>query len=146
MFSKKLYEPLLGLAFAATSLLCNAADPISEQVQASSTAAANETGSQVQGKGAGMGKSYQKNVAGPGQGEPEYRGSDAGQMREQEATGDSAEQVRIENTAQTQEEVRSRKARDGSGFGAGPGGDRGQGSEGAPHHSQHGSSRAGDTN
>lgn len=146
MFSKKLYELLFGFALAAVSLLCIAADPASEEVQASSPAVANETGSQVQGKGAGMGKSYQKNIAGPGQGEPEYRGSDAGQMGEQEATGDNAEQVRTENTAQTQEEVRSRKARDGSGFGAGPGGERGQGSEGAPHHSQHGSSRAGDTN
>lgn len=40
---------------------------------------------------------------------------------------------------QTQE-LRTRKARDGSGYGGGPGGELGQGSEGAPHHRRYGRS------
>jgi hypothetical protein len=146
MLSKKLNGPLLILVLVASPLFSEAADPASEQLQESAPAAPTQGGTQVQGKGAGMGKSYQKNVAGPGQGEPEYHGSDAGKMGEQESTVDNAQQVRTESQAQTQEEVRSRKAQDGSGYGAGPGGDRGQGSEGTPHHGQHGSSRAGKPN
>jgi hypothetical protein len=52
---------------------------------------------------------------------------------ESEAAPQTGTGVPGQQEAQTPEEVRFRKARDGSGFGAGQDGKRGQGREGAPH-------------
>lgn len=123
MTLKEMNFLVLSLLLATVPISANAGGP--EKVMP-------DAGSQVLGKGGGMGKSYQENVAGPGQGTPEYRGSAAGANSEQE---ESKTQI----PAQTEEALRSRQAKDGSGYGAGPGGERGLGSEGAPHHKQYGS-------
>jgi hypothetical protein len=115
-----------------------------------------ETGSQVQGKGGGMGKSYQKNVPGPGSGYPESRGAAAAGSKASPAPTAGAEPVAGKKTApeqateqateqsreqSTEQQPLSRKARDGSGYGSGYPGERGMGVEGSPHHRQYGSQK-----
>ena len=56
-----------------------------------------------------------------------------------DASGLSRDDAAIEAADKQSQELRSRKARDGRGYGAGPGGERGLGTEGAPHHQQYGS-------
>ncbi len=113
-----------------------------------------DSGSQVQGKAGGMGKTYQQNVPGPGRGYPESRGAvpAAGQgSTDPGATGTSKpalnanEQTTEQSSepapepAPEQQKPLSRKARDGSGYGSGYPGERGLGVEGSPHHRQYGS-------
>jgi hypothetical protein len=106
-------------------------------------AQAVDPGSQVQGKGGGMGKSYQENVSGPGRGYPESRGAvpAAGQASTDPGTpGTSMPGVTPSEPAAEQQPL-SRKARDGSGYGSGYPGERGMGVEGSPHHRQYGSQK-----
>jgi len=142
MAAKQLDLLLLSMLLAIAPISAIAEDP---------GTAMPDPGSQVLGKGGGMGKSYQQNVTGPGQGAPENRGSAAGAnsgqqkpANEEQAESADAQKEQVKTQTQSQEEtqsqheIRSQKARDGSGYGAGPGGERGLGSEGAPHHKQYG--------
>lgn len=112
------------------------------------SAVAVDSGSQVQGKGSGMGKSYQKNVPGPGVGYPESRGAAAAGSKGSSVSTVGAEPMPGKKTATEQaaeqaveQQPLSRKARDGSGYGSGYPGERGLGVEGSPHHRQYGSQK-----
>ena len=77
--------------------------------------------STVMGKGPGMGRDYQKNVPGPGSGEPEHRGADG--------TGPSGP---------GEPNDVSPKGKNGAGLGAGYPGHRGHGADDSPGHKQYG--------
>jgi hypothetical protein len=137
---------LVVILWVATVPVSMAADDPDSAVPSAGTV---DSGSQVQGKGGGMGKTYQKNIAGPGRGYPESRGAasatgPASTAPDAVATpvpGDATEQTakQAPEPALEQQQPLSRKARDGSGYGSGYPGERGLGVEGSPHHRQYGS-------
>jgi hypothetical protein len=106
----KVYCLVLGVALAAAPVLAAAAGSASDPCAPEPEgAAAAAAGNEEQ---------------------PEKSADERGQPRDGAAVNDTDEQLQA---------LRSHKARDGGGYGAGPGGERGLGSEGSPHHRQYGS-------
>lgn len=141
-----------GTFFLACMTACSLSALADEQavdrpVNAEQDALSN--GPQEGGKGPGMGRDYQKNTPGPGQGEPDYRGG--------KTNTDSIEQVAPETTpkANKTDAGQGNSGAEGKGKGKGPDaggqgvgypGYRGQGGEGSPHHRQYGSPPRGSSN
>jgi hypothetical protein len=109
VLSTQLNSILLGTVLAIVPLWAGAADPTSEQTGPEAASVA------------------------PGE-TPEALLENAGYTEPQETGAGPSQEA-----ATQPGDVRYRKAKDGSGYGSGLGGERGQGIKGAPHHQQYAS-------
>ena len=111
---------LLFISLTSLAIPLAASDTPASEAEATPARQGNSA-STVMGKGPGMGRDYQKNVPGPGKGEPEHRGADAA------GASDTGKPDKVTN-----------QGKKGAGAGAGYPGYRGHGADDSPGHNQYG--------